>query len=122
MDASVEFADEREQFDQAIRNFQGVSFKLTDMAIEIQAARLLTTWAAQNLDSGHRVSQQAAVAKTFATDTAMDVTTDAVQIHGSRGYSKDYPVERYMREAKGAQIYEGTNQVNREIIARHIYE
>lgn len=122
MDASVEFADERKQFDQSIRNFQGISFKLADMAISVQAARLLTTWAASSLDAGNRVSQEAAMAKTFATDTAMDVTTEAVQVHGSRGYSKDYPVERFMREAKGTQIYEGTNEVNREVITRHLYD
>ncbi|WP_265112073.1 acyl-CoA dehydrogenase family protein [Halosolutus halophilus] len=122
MDESIAFADEREQFGQPIREFQGVSFKLADMASSVQAARLLTIWAAQNLDAGHRVSQQAAMAKTFATDVAMDVTTEAVQIHGSRGYSKDYPVERYMREAKGTQIYEGTNEVNRQVIAQHLYD
>ncbi|MCU4753126.1 acyl-CoA dehydrogenase family protein [Halobacteria archaeon AArc-curdl1] len=122
MDASVEFADEREQFGKPIRYNQGVSFKLADMAMNVQAARLMTLWAAQNLDAGERVSQQAAMAKTFATDVAMDVTTEAVQVHGSRGYSKDYPVERFMREAKGTQIYEGTNEINREVISRNLYD
>ena len=122
MDASVDFADEREQFGKSIREFQGVSFKLADMAMDIQAARLLTIWAAKNLDDGNRVNKQASMAKTFATDVAMDVTTEAVQVHGSRGYSKDYPVERFMREAKGAQIYEGTNEVNRQIISDHLFE
>ncbi|ADB63231.1 acyl-CoA dehydrogenase domain protein (plasmid) [Haloterrigena turkmenica DSM 5511] len=122
MDASVDFADEREQFGQPIREFQGVSFKLADMAMDIQAARLMTIWAAKNLDDGNRVNKQASMAKTFATDVAMDVTTEAVQVHGSRGYSKDYPVERFMREAKGAQIYEGTNEVNRQIISDHLFE
>ncbi|MFC6719797.1 acyl-CoA dehydrogenase family protein [Natrialbaceae archaeon GCM10025810] len=122
MDASIDFADEREQFDKPIREFQGVSFKLADMAMNVQAARLLTIWAAQNLDAGNRVSKQAAMAKTFATDVAMDVTTEAVQVHGSRGYSKDYPVERFMREAKGTQIYEGTNEINRQVISNHLFE
>jgi len=92
------------------------------MKMNVQAARLLTIWAAENLDAGERVSQPAAMAKTFATDVAMDVSTEAVQVHGSRGYSKDYPVERFMREAKGTQIYEGTNEINRDIISRKLYE
>jgi len=122
MEASIEFADEREQFGEPIRTNQGVSFKLADMKMNVQAARLLTIWAAENLDAGERVSQPAAMAKTFATDVAMDVSTEAVQVHGSRGYSKDYPVERFMREAKGTQIYEGTNEINRDIISRKLYE
>lgn len=122
LDASASFADEREQFDQPIREFQGVSFKLADMKMDLEAARLLTYQAASRRDEGERVSQEAAMAKTFATDAAMHAATEAVQIHGSRGYSKDYPVERYMREAKGAQIYEGTNEVNRTVIADHLYE
>lgn len=122
MEASIDFADEREQFGEPIRNNQGVSFKLADMKMNVQAARLLTVWAAENLDAGERVSQPAAMAKTFATDVAMEVSTEAVQIHGSRGYSEDYPVERFMREAKGTQIYEGTNEINRDIISRKLYE
>jgi alkylation response protein AidB-like acyl-CoA dehydrogenase len=122
LDASAEFADEREQFGQPIRDFQGVSFKLADMKMDLEAARLLTYQAAARRDQGERVSQEAAMAKTFASDAAMDAATEAVQIHGSRGYSTDYPVERYMREAKGAQIYEGTNEVNRTVIANHLYK
>lgn len=121
MEASIDFADEREQFGRPIRENQGVSFKLADMKMSVQAARLLTIWAAKNLDAGEKVSQPAAMAKTFATDVAMDVSTEAVQIHGSRGYSKDYPVERFMREAKGTQIYEGTNEINRDIISKKLY-
>lgn len=121
-EASCDFADEREQFEQPIREFQGVSFKLADMAMEIESARALTLYAAAERDRGQRVTQEAAMAKTKATDVAMDVTTDAVQIHGSRGYSKDYPVERYMRVAKGMQIYEGTNEVNRIVISNQLYE
>ncbi|QFU84663.1 acyl-CoA dehydrogenase family protein [Natronorubrum aibiense] len=119
---SVAFADDREQFGQPIREFQGVSFKLADMAIEIEASRLLTLSAAAKRDRGERVTSEAAMAKTKATDVAMDVTTEAVQIHGSRGYSKDYPVERRMRVAKGMQIYEGTNEINRLVVANRLYD
>lgn len=123
LDASAEFADDREQFGQSSREFQGISFKLADMKMDVEAARLLAYQAANRLDSGaESVTQEASMAKTFATDVAMDAATEAVQIHGSRGYSTDYPVERYMREAKGAQIYEGTNEVNRTVITRHLYE
>lgn len=86
----------------------------------VEASRLLTLWTAHRLDRGERVTKQAAMAKTYATDSAMDVTTEAVQIHGSRGYSKDYPLERYMREAKGMQIYEGTNEINRHVISSRL--
>jgi acyl-CoA dehydrogenase len=121
-EAAREFAGTREQFGKPIRKFQGVAFKLADMKMEIDAARLLTMQAAEIRDRGERASLEAAMAKTYATDVAMDVTTEAVQIHGARGYSKDYPVERFMREAKGTQIYEGTNEINRQIIANHLYD
>lgn len=121
-DAAMAFADEREQFGQQIREFQGVSFKLADMAMDVEAARLLTLWAASRRDRGHGVTQEASMAKTFAADKAMNTTTEAVQVLGSRGYSKDFPVERYMREAKGIQIYEGTSEVNRQLIAENLYE
>jgi alkylation response protein AidB-like acyl-CoA dehydrogenase len=119
---SREFADEREQFGQPIRHNQGVGFKLADMAMEVEASRLLTLSAAGKRDRGERVTQEAAMAKAYATDAAMDVTTEAVQVHGSRGYSEDYDVERRMRAAKGMQIYEGTNEINREVISRRLYE
>ncbi|SEH13543.1 Acyl-CoA dehydrogenase [Natronorubrum sediminis] len=119
---STAFADEREQFGQPIREFQGVSFKLADMAIEIEASRLLTLAAAAKRDRDERVTAEAAMAKTKATDVAMDVTTEAVQVHGSRGYSKDYSLERRMRVAKGMQIYEGTNEINRVVVANQLYE
>ncbi|ELY92104.1 acyl-CoA dehydrogenase [Natrialba hulunbeirensis JCM 10989] len=121
-EASRDFADEREQFGQPIREFQGVSFKLADMATEVQASRLLTLQAAAKRDQGERVTQEAAMAKAKATDVAMDAATEAVQIHGSRGYSKDRPIERYMRVAKGMQIYEGTNEINRLVVANQLYE
>lgn len=122
MDDSQAFADEREQFGRPIREFQGVGFKLADMAMEVEAARLLTLSAADQRDRGERVTQEAAMAKAYATDAAMDITTEAVQVHGSRGYSKDYAVERRMRVAKGMQIYEGTNEINRQVISNRLYE
>ncbi|MFT4947002.1 MAG: alkylation response protein AidB-like acyl-CoA dehydrogenase [Natronomonas sp.] len=122
LDASAEFADEREQFGKPIRENQGISFKLADMKMALESSRLLTYQAAANLDAGERVTEEAAIAKTFASDAAMEASTEAVQTLGSRGYSKDYPVERFMREAKGTQIYEGTNEINRSVIARHLYE
>lgn len=121
-DASRAFADEREQFGTPIREFQGVGFKLADMAMSVEAARLLTLSAADARDRDERVTQEAAMAKAYATDAAMDITTEAVQVHGARGYSKDYPVERYMRVAKGMQIYEGTNEINRLVISQRLYE
>lgn len=122
LDASKAFAADREQFGQPIREFQGVGFKLADMAMEVEASRLLTLSAADQRDRGQRVTQEAAMAKTYATDAAMDIATEAVQIHGSRGYSKDYPVERHMRVAKGMQIYEGTNEINRLVVSQRLYE
>ncbi|WP_458188280.1 acyl-CoA dehydrogenase family protein [Haladaptatus sp. NG-WS-4] len=122
LDAARAFADEREQFGQPIREFQGIGFKLADMATRTQAARLLTMYAAGKRDRGERVTQDAAMAKTFATDAAMDIAMEAVQVLGSRGYSRDYPVERYMREAKGTQIYDGTNEVNRLVVSKRLYE
>lgn len=122
MEDSKEFADKREQFGKPIREFQGVGFKLANMAMDVEAARLLTLSAADQRDRGKRVTQEAAMAKAYATDAAMDITTDAVQIHGSRGYSEDYAVERRMRVAKGMQIYEGTNEINRHVISTRMYE
>lgn len=123
-EAAREYADEREQFDRPIRTFQGVGFKIADMCMDVDAARLLTMQAAGTMDRGDRTqaSLEAAKAKTFATDVAMDVTTEAVQVHGGVGYSTDYPVERFMREAKGTQIYEGTNEINRQVILNHLYD
>ncbi len=122
LEASREFAGDREQFGQPIREFQGIGFKLADMAIRTEAARLLTLHAASERDRDERVTQEAAMAKAYATDVAMEAATEAVQIHGARGYSKDYPVERFMREAKGMQIYEGTNEINRLVITNRLYE
>ena len=112
------YAREREQFGQPIGAFQGVQFMLADMAMKIEAARLLVYEAAYKLDAGQSAGMYAAMAKCFATDMAMEVTTNAVQVLGGAGYVRDYPVERYMRDVKVAQIFEGTNQIQRVVIAR----
>jgi acyl-CoA dehydrogenase len=118
---SVEYARERVQFGQPIAMNQGVNFLVADMAAEIEAARLLTWQAAWLLDQGKRATLQSSYAKRFAADTAMKVTTDAVQIFGGYGYIKEYPVEKLMRDAKLFQIYEGTSQIQRLVIAREIF-
>ena len=109
------------QFGQPIAMNQGVNFLVADMAAEIEAARLLTWQAAWLLDQGKRATLQSSYAKRFAADTAMKVTTDAVQIFGGYGYMKEYPVEKLMRDAKLFQIYEGTSQIQRLVIAREIF-
>ncbi len=119
-EAATAYAKEREQFGQRIIDFQGVSFMLADMATQIAAARELYLAAARRRDAGQPFSAQAAMAKLFATDTAMVVTTDAVQVLGGAGYVRDFPVERWFREAKVLQIVEGTNQVQRLVISRHL--
>ncbi|MGI8683145.1 MAG: acyl-CoA dehydrogenase family protein [Mycobacteriales bacterium] len=118
LDAAVDYARGRRQFGSAIIDFQGVSFLLADMATGVAAARALYLDAARRRDAGRPYGPQAAMAKLFATDTAMKVTTDAVQVFGGYGYTTDYPVERYMREAKVLQIFEGTNQIQRLVIGR----
>jgi acyl-CoA dehydrogenase len=118
---SVEYARERVQFGQPIAMNQGVNFLVADMAAEIEAARLLVWQAAWLLDQGKRATLQSSYAKRFAADTAMKVTTDAVQIFGGYGYMKEYPVEKLMRDAKLFQIYEGTSQIQRLVIAREIF-
>jgi alkylation response protein AidB-like acyl-CoA dehydrogenase len=120
LDAAVAYTQERRQFDRPIADFQGLRFMLADMATGIEAARALYLTAARLRDAGQSFSQQAAMAKLFCTDTAMRVTTDAVQLLGGYGYTADFPVERYMREAKVLQIVEGTNQIQRMVIARHL--
>ncbi len=112
------YAGQREQFGRPIGVFQGVQFLLADMAMKIEAARLLVYEAAYKLDTGQSAGMYASMAKCFATDTAMEVTTNAVQVLGGAGYVRDYPVERYMRDVKVAQIFEGTNQIQRIVIAR----
>ncbi len=118
LDKAVEYSKERRQWGKPISSFQGIQFMLADMATQVEAARALTLQAARHIDSGAKnVSRESAMAKLFASDTAMKVTTDAVQIFGGYGYMKEYPVEKMMRDAKITQIYEGTNQIQREVIA-----
>ena len=118
LEASVKFMKERQQFGQAIANFQGLQFMLADMAIKIETARLAIYHAAWMVDHNMAYAFASAIAKAYGSDVAMQVTTDAVQLHGGYGYYADYKVEKYMRDAKLLQIYEGTNQVQRVIIAR----
>ena len=117
---AVEYSKSRIQFGQPIAMNQGVNFLVADMAAEIEAARLLTWQAAWLIDQGERATLQSSYAKRFAADTAMKVTTDAVQIFGGYGYMKEYPVEKLMRDAKLYQIYEGTSQIQRLVIAREL--
>ncbi len=120
LDAAVGYMHERRQFGRPIADFQGLRFMLADMATRIEAGRALYLAAARLKDAGEPFSAQAAMAKLFCTDSAMQVTTDAVQLLGGYGYTADFPVERYMREAKMLQIVEGTNQIQRMVIARHL--
>ncbi|WP_150240896.1 acyl-CoA dehydrogenase family protein [Nocardiopsis quinghaiensis] len=120
LDAAVAYSRERRQFGSAIGDFQGLGFMLADMATQVAASRELYLAAARLRDAGRPFGKQAAMAKLLATDTAMRVTTDAVQVFGGYGYTRDFPVERYMREAKVLQIVEGTNQVQRMVISRHL--
>jgi acyl-CoA dehydrogenase len=120
LELAVAHAKERQQFGAPIVTNQGVSFMLADMATQVEAARLLTWQAAWLADQGKRVTDKSAMAKCFASDVAMTVTTNAVQVFGGYGYMKDYPVEKLMRDAKLLQIYEGTNQIQRMVIARQI--
>ncbi len=118
LDKAVEYARERHQFGKPISSFQGIQFMLADMATQVEAARALIQHAARSIDAGEKnIAKISAMAKVFASDTAMKVTTDAVQVFGGYGYMKEYPVEKMMRDAKITQIYEGTNQIQREIIA-----
>lgn len=121
LDAAVAYVRDRRQFGKAISEFQGVQFMLADMAMKIEAARHLVYHAAAAVEAGApNMSFAASCAKTVASDTAMQVTTDAVQLFGGAGYTIDFPVERMMRDAKITQIYEGTNQIQRLVIARHL--
>ncbi|MEV5107419.1 acyl-CoA dehydrogenase family protein [Streptomyces massasporeus] len=120
LDEAMTYAAERRQFGKPIADFQGLRFMLADMATQIEAGRALYLAAARLKDAGRPFAKQAAMAKLHCTDTAMRVTTDAVQILGGYGYTADFPAERYMREAKVLQIVEGTNQIQRMVIARHL--
>ncbi|MFL6051987.1 MAG: acyl-CoA dehydrogenase family protein, partial [Actinoallomurus sp.] len=126
LDFAVGYVKERKQFGQAVSEFQGVQFMLADMAMKLEAARQLTYAAAAKSEramEGERIPDLtfiSSAAKCFASDAAMEITTDAVQLLGGYGYVKDYPVERMMRDAKITQIYEGTNQIQRVVMARQL--
>ncbi|WP_283153332.1 acyl-CoA dehydrogenase [Guptibacillus hwajinpoensis] len=118
LDAATAYAKERKQFGKPIGANQGIGFKLADMATKIEAARLLTYQAAWKESQGLPYGKESAMSKLYAGDISMEVTTEAVQVFGGYGYTKDYPVERYMRDAKITQIYEGTNEIQRLVISR----
>ncbi|MBN9621569.1 MAG: acyl-CoA dehydrogenase family protein [Actinobacteria bacterium] len=120
LDLAVGYAKERRTFGRPIIDHQGLGFLLADMAAAVESARAVTLEAARRRDRGLPFSRQASIAKLAATDAAMKVTTDAVQVLGGAGYTKEFPVERHMREAKVMQIFEGTNQIQRLVIARHL--
>ncbi len=119
-EASVAYAKERTAFGHAIAEFQAIQFTLADMATRIEAARLLTLNAATKKDRHERFTKEASMAKVYASETAMWVTTKAIQVHGGVGYSKDLPLERYFRDAKITEIYEGTSEIQRVVIARNV--
>lgn len=120
LDAAVAYAKDRQTFGKAIIDHQGLGFVLADMAAAVESARATYLAAARLKDAGQKFSRQASIAKLVCTDNAMKVTTDAVQVFGGAGYTRDFPVERYMREAKVMQIFEGTNQIQRLVIARDL--
>ncbi|MGW6279798.1 acyl-CoA dehydrogenase family protein [Kribbella sp. NPDC055071] len=120
LEVAASYAKEREQFGHPIADFQGVQFMLADMAAAVESARSTYLQAARRRDLGRSFTQQAAIAKLVCTDAAMKVTTDAVQVLGGYGYTRDFPAERYMREAKVTQIFEGTNQIQRLVISRDL--
>ncbi len=120
LEESINYAKARRQFNQPIANFQAIQWMLSDMATELDAARLLTYRAARLKDGGKRCAKEAAMAKLFSSEAAMRAATKAVQIHGGYGYIKEYPVERYFRDAKLCEIGEGTSEVQRMVIAREI--
>jgi alkylation response protein AidB-like acyl-CoA dehydrogenase len=123
LEVAGRYAAERRQFDQPVADFQGIQFMLADMATQLEAARLLVYAACARVDAGGQgIARASAMAKLMASDTAMRITTDAVQLLGGAGYTRDFPVERMMRDAKITQIYEGTNQVQRIVIARRLLE
>lgn len=120
LEDSLDYANEREQFDEKIGSFQAIKFKIADMDTKVEAARQLVHRAARLEDEGEDITKAAAQAKMFATDVAVEAAREAVQVHGGNGYTTDYPVERYMRDAKVTQIYEGTNEIQRLVIAREL--
>ncbi len=122
MEESVEFAKQREAFGQMIHNFEAIQWMVADMATRLDAARLLTLRAAYLKDKKTRFTKEAAMAKVFAAEAAMWITTKAIQIHGGYGYTTDYPVERHFRDAKITEIYEGTSEIQRLVIAANMFK
>jgi len=121
LDEATQYAHSRKQFGQSITSFQGIQFMMADMATQLEAARALIYSAARMIDSGAKdIAKVSAMSKLFASDVCMKITTDAVQIFGGYGYMREYPVEKLMRDAKITQIYEGTNQIQRGVIASHL--
>ncbi len=121
LDLAVDYARQRFQFGKPISSFQGIQFMLADMATQIEAARALVYAACRHVTSGAKnVAKESSMAKLFASDVCMKVTTDCVQVFGGYGYMRDYPIEKFMRDAKITQIYEGTNQIQRDVIAHHL--
>lgn len=120
LEAAIQYSKERVQFGKPISFFQAIQFKLSDMAIKVETARLATWKAAWLSDMGKRNSFESAIAKAYSSDIAMQITIEAIQIFGGYGYMKDFPVEKYMRDAKLLQIYEGTNEIQRMVIAREL--
>jgi alkylation response protein AidB-like acyl-CoA dehydrogenase len=120
LEAALKYAQQREQFGKAIINFQGISFKLSDMATKIEASELLTRKAGYLKDTGKKVTKLSAMAKLFASETAVEVANEGVQIHGGYGYTKDFPAEKYYRDAKLCTIGEGTSEIQKVVIAREI--
>jgi alkylation response protein AidB-like acyl-CoA dehydrogenase len=117
---SLAYAKERVQFGKPIAANQSIQFMLADMATKVQAARLMTWWSARETETGRPFLYESSMAKNFASDVAMEVTTDAVQIYGGYGYIREYPVEKLFRDAKITQIYEGTNQIQKIVVAQQL--
>jgi alkylation response protein AidB-like acyl-CoA dehydrogenase len=122
LEASIRYAGERKQFGHPLADFQGIQFKIAEMATQVDASRLLTWRAAALADAGRKLTVEASMAKLFAGETAVQVALEAIQIHGGYGYLKDYPVERYLRDAKLGTIGEGTSEVQRMVIARELLD
>jgi alkylation response protein AidB-like acyl-CoA dehydrogenase len=122
LDQAVRYAKERQAFGQPIGQFQGIRAMLADLATEVEAARLLTLRAAYGKDRGHPVMREASMAKVFASEVAVRCATKAVQVHGGYGYTREFPIERFYRDAKLCEIGEGTSEVQRMVIARHLLE
>jgi alkylation response protein AidB-like acyl-CoA dehydrogenase len=121
LDEAASFAKQRKQFDKPIITFQAIAHMLADMATKVEASRALVYAVARHIDSGAKdISKASAMAKLFPTDVGMEVTTNAVQVMGGHGYMRDYPVEKMMRDAKILQIYEGTNQIQRNVIGQEL--